>query len=33
VSTNKGYPSAMMTASTSIDRGDRFPAEIIGGHH
>jgi hypothetical protein len=29
VSTNIGYLSAMMTTSTSIDRGDRFPAEVI----
>jgi putative transposase len=29
VSTNIGYPSAMMTSATSIDRGDRFPAEVI----
>jgi len=33
VSTNMGSSSAMMTASTSIDRGDRVPADIIGGHH
>jgi hypothetical protein len=29
VSTNIGYPSAMMTTSKSIDRGDRFPADVI----
>jgi putative transposase len=29
VSTNIGYPSAMMTTSTSIDRCDRFPADVI----
>jgi len=27
VSTNIGYPSTMITTSTSIDRGDWFPAE------
>jgi len=32
-STNIGSSSAMMTSATSIDRGDRFPAAIIGGHH
>jgi hypothetical protein len=29
VSTNIGYLSAMMATSKSIDRGYRFPAEII----
>jgi hypothetical protein len=29
VSTNIGYLSAMMTTSKSIDRGDRFPADVI----
>jgi transposase-like protein len=29
VSTKIGYLSAMMTTSQSIDRGDRFPAEVI----
>jgi hypothetical protein len=29
VSTNIGYLSAMMTTSKSIDRGYRFPAEVI----
>jgi putative transposase len=29
VSTNVGYLSAMMTTSKSIDRGYRFPAEVI----
>jgi hypothetical protein len=29
VSTNIGYPSAMMTSAKSIDRGDRFPAAVI----
>jgi hypothetical protein len=29
VSTNIGCLSAMMTTSKSIDRGDRFPAEVI----
>jgi hypothetical protein len=33
LSTNIGYPSAMITRATSIDRGDRFLAEIIGGRH
>jgi hypothetical protein len=29
VSTNIGHLSAMMTTSKSIDRGDRFPADVI----
>ena len=29
VSTNMGSSSAMITSAKSIDRGDRFPAEII----
>jgi transposase-like protein len=29
VSTNIGYLSAMMTTSKSIDRGDRFLADVI----
>jgi transposase-like protein len=29
VSTNIGYPSEMMKTSKSIDRGDRFPADVI----
>jgi hypothetical protein len=29
VSTNIGYLSAMITAAKSIDRGCRFPAEVI----
>jgi hypothetical protein len=24
---------ALITSATSIDRGDRFPAQIIGGNH
>ena len=29
MSTNIGYPSAIMTSATSIDRGDLFPADVI----
>ena len=29
MSTNIGYPSAMITSAESIDRGDRFLAEVI----
>jgi hypothetical protein len=29
VSTNIGCSGAMMTSATSIDRGDRFPADVI----
>jgi putative transposase len=29
VSTNIGYSGAMMTTAKSIDRGYRFPAEVI----
>jgi hypothetical protein len=29
VSTSIGSSSAMMTSATSIDRGDRFPADVI----
>ena len=33
VSTNTGSSSAMMTSAESIDRGDRFLADVIGGRH
>jgi hypothetical protein len=29
VSANIGFSNAMITASTSIDRGDRLPADVI----
>jgi transposase-like protein len=29
VSTNIGYFGAMITSAESIDRGDRFPADVI----
>jgi len=33
MSTNIGSSSAMMTSAESIDRGDRFPWDFIGGNH